>query len=139
MTASDRAVAIAEDARVDLLDALDIGLDLVDAEQAPLVIAEARIANHGRAAAHQADGAVAGFLQPVEHRHRDQVADMDAGRRRIVADIAGDAFLHRQGVEALGIGDLVDEASLIEDVEEIGLELGGHRLALCNRPARHGA
>ncbi len=53
---------------------------------------------------------------------------MDAGGGRVVADIAGDAALGREGVEALGVGDLVDEAPLIEDVEEVGFVLGGHWL-----------
>ena len=49
---------------------------------------------------------------------------MQAGGRRVVADIGGDRPLFACGVEALRIGDLVDEAALVEDAQEIGLELG---------------
>ncbi len=54
---------------------------------------------------------------------------MKAGRRRVIADIGSHGFLGEQFVETCLIGDLVNEAALIERAEEIGLE-PGHNLFL---------
>ena len=62
-------------------------VDRLRRQQLALVVAEGRIADHRGAAAHQRDRPVAGLLQPVEHRDGDQIADVQAGRRRVVADI----------------------------------------------------
>jgi hypothetical protein len=44
---------------------------------------------------------------------------MQAGRRRVIADIGGDRPILRSGVQSLRIGDLVDEAALVEHAQEV--------------------
>ena len=90
-----------------------------DEELAALVLA-GRIAHAGRAAAHERDRlAGAGLLQPVQHHDREQMADMQRRAGAVVADIGGQPALERGLVDALGIGGLVDEASLGEDASGI--------------------
>ena len=54
---------------------------------------------------------------------------MQAGCRRIEADIGRHGFLVEQVIEAAFIGDLMNEAAFLQRVKEIGLELG-HGLRL---------
>ncbi|MNZ98799.1 hypothetical protein D3C78_1181010 [compost metagenome] len=72
---------------------------------------------------------MAGLLHPVQHHDLGEVADMQTRSRRVIADIGGHGFLGEQFVETCLIGDLVNEAALIERAEEIGLE-PGHNLLL---------
>ena len=50
-----------------------------------------------------------------------QAADMEARRRAIEADIAGDGPAGGEGVEPFQVGALMDEAALFEDTQEVGL------------------
>ena len=72
---------------------------------------------------------MAGRLQPMQHHDLDQVPDMQARRRRIIADIGRHDFLGEQLIEAGVVGRLMDETAFLEGVKEIGLELG-HDLSL---------
>ena len=48
------------------------------------------IADLGRAAAHQHDRPVSRLLQPAQHHDLDEVADVEARRGRVEADVGGD-------------------------------------------------
>jgi hypothetical protein len=53
-------------------------------------------------------------------------SNMQRRRRAIEADVAGDRRRVRQAIERLGLGDLMDESSRGEHVEEVGF-IGLHR------------
>jgi anhydro-N-acetylmuramic acid kinase len=120
---------IVENIAVDSLDTGNIGVDLLNTEQLPLIVAKRRVTHHRCAAAHQADGLVAGFLEPIEHGDGDEIADMDAGSRCVIADIGRHSFLLEQCIQTGFIGNLVDEPAFFEGVKEFGLETG-HDLSL---------
>ncbi len=62
---------------------------------------------------------------------------MQAGRRRVEADISRYRFLGEEFVEARFIGDLMNEAAFFQRAEEIGFELG-HDLLLSGADFRIG-
>ena len=64
------------------------------------------------------------LLHAAQHHDLDQAADMERRCGRIEADIARDHLLLRQGVQPRSIGLLVDIATLIEQAQEVGLEIG---------------
>ena len=75
------------------LEALLVGLDLVVGEELARLVLARRVADARRAAAHQRDRPVAGLLEPAQHHDREQVADVEARRRAVEADIGGDHAL----------------------------------------------
>ena len=105
-----RAVAEAEEAREDLADAGDVGVDIRRAQQLAALVLAGGIADLGGAAAHEHDGAVAMLLQPAQQHDLHQAADMQGIRRGVEADIAGDAALAGERVQRLQIGALVEIA-----------------------------
>ena len=72
---------------------------------------------------------MAGFLQPIQQRDRDEIANVQAGRRRIISDITRDNAVRRLFIQCVRIGDLMNEATLFENVEDIRL-VGGLGLML---------
>ncbi len=82
-------------------DAGDVRLDLLGRQQQALLRLAARIADHAGAAADDRDRRVAEALQPRQPHHREQRADVQARRRRIEADVGGDAFGREQRRAAL--------------------------------------
>ena len=60
----------------------DVGLDLLGRQQIALLRLAARIADHAGAAADERDRRVAEPLQAREAHHGEQVADVQARRRR---------------------------------------------------------
>ena len=89
-------------------------------EQLARLVAAGRVAHLGSAAAHQGDRPVAGLLQPAQHHDRHEMADMQRVRGAVVADVAGDAArLARQRVEPGRVGDLMEEAALLEDAQQV--------------------
>ena len=88
-----RAVAEGEQALEHAADAGDVGVDLLVGQQLAAFILAAWVADLGRPAAHQHDRLVPGLLQAAQHHDLDQVADMEARRGGVEADIAGDDFL----------------------------------------------
>ncbi len=122
-----RAVAEGQEALEHASDAGDVGVDLRIGQQLAALVLAGRIADLGRAAAHQHDRLVTGLLQPAQHHDLDKAADVKARRGRVEADVAGHDLLRRQGVEALGVGQLVDVAALVEQLQERGTVLGHAR------------
>ena len=116
-----RPVAKGKELGEDLLDAVQIVVDLLIRQERARIVAKARIADAGRAAAHQGDRLVPGLLEPAQHHDLDEAADMKAFRRRIEADIARHSLLHGRLVEGGLVGKLMDETALREDAQEIGL------------------
>jgi len=104
----------------------DVGVDRVFGQQLAALVLARRVADLGRAAAHQGDRPVAGLLHPAQQHDLHQVPDMQRIRRRIEADIAGDRPLGRQGVQRLEVGALVDIAARVEQAQQVGLEPAGH-------------
>ena len=84
----------------------------VVAHRAGLVLAGG-VADHRGAAAHQRDRLVAALLQPVQHHHGQEVADVQRPRGAVIADIGGGLSLRGKRVEALEIGALVNEAAFL--------------------------
>ena len=104
------AIAEADEARERAPDAVLVPFDLIEGEQAPALVAAGRIADAGRAAAHQGDRLAAGLLQPMQHHDRQEMPDMQGRGRAVVAHIGGELAGPCLGVEALGIGALVDDS-----------------------------
>ena len=78
----------------------DIGGDLGVGEKLARLVLAGRIADLGGAAADQHDRPVPGLLQFAQHHDAEQIADMQARRRAVEADIAGDGFGAGEPVEA---------------------------------------
>ena len=71
---------------------------------------------------------LAGLLQPAQHHDLDEVADVQARRRRVEADIGGDRAGRTGLVQLHRMGDLMDVAPRLHGLEEVGLEGGvGHQ------------
>jgi hypothetical protein len=78
---------------------VDPGGDHVRRVELALGGLEARVADHAGGAADQGDRLVAGFLEALEDEHGDQVAEVQAVRRRVEAAIERYRFLSQQLVE----------------------------------------
>ena len=100
----------------------DVGVDLLLGEQLPRFIPARRIADLGRAAAHEHDGTMAGLLQAAQQHDLHQAADVQAVGGRIEADIGRDHAGLGARIEARGIRDLMNEAALAQSAQEVGLE-----------------
>ncbi len=120
---------VIEVVRENALDRGDVAFNGVDGHQLPCIVLEGWIADHAGAAAHQRNRLMSGLLHPVQHHDLNQTAGVKTWRCRIKADIGGHGFLGEQFVETRLVGDLVNEAALVERAEEIGLE-PGHNLFL---------
>ena len=81
------------------IEAMLASIASVGEQLAALVLARG-IADLGRPAAHQHDRLVPGLLQAAQQHDLHQVADVERGRGRVEADIAGHDLPLRQGVEA---------------------------------------
>jgi hypothetical protein len=62
---------------------------------------------------------VAVALQMSQRHDLDQMTDMQAVGGRVEADIGGERSL-QGGAQAGLVGNLLDEAALVEDIEDIG-------------------
>jgi hypothetical protein len=116
-----------EDLGEDDLDALLVGVDLLDGADGARLVLAGGVAHPRRAAAHQRDRLVARLLQPVEHHDGEEIADVQRRRRAVVADVGDGLALGGERVETREIRALVDEAALVERVEEVGLVFGHGR------------
>ena len=96
----DRAGAEIEKAREHGADRGDIGVDLLGGEQRAARVLAGGIADLAGAATHQRDRTMPGLLQPSQHHDGQQIADMQARRGRIEADIGRDRARRGLGVEA---------------------------------------
>src|SRR4029453_19320384 len=65
------------------------------------------------------------LLQLAQHHDAEQVADMEARRGTIKADIAGDALASEQLVQARLVGRLMNEAAGLQLAQEIRFD-GAH-------------
>ena len=90
-------------------DAGDVRLDLLGATAAGAPATCRSVADHAGATADERDRRVPEALQARERHHRQQRADVQARRRRIEADIGGDA----PGASTLGeaFGGVVEQAA----------------------------
>ena len=120
-TSVRRPVAEGQEAFEHAFDAGDILRDEVGRQQLARFVLEAGIPDLAGAAAHQHDRLVACLLQLAQHHDRHQMADMERGRGGIEADIARHHLFRGEGVEPLGIGQLVDIAARFQKAQEIGL------------------
>ena len=123
------AIAEIEKTPEHLADAGEIGADLLDGEKLPRFVLERRVADFGGAATHQGDRPVAGLLHPAQHHDLHQRSRVQRGSGCIKPDIAADLARHGGGIEPFRVGDLVDESSGRQYVEEVGFELA-HRASL---------
>ena len=84
----------------------------------PGLVAARGVADAGGAATEQDEGAVAVLLEQAEDHDADQVADVEAVRGAIEADIGRDRTGLHRGAQGLGVGTLKDEAARGRFVEE---------------------
>ena len=122
-----RPVTKRQEALEHLADAGDIRVDIGIAQELPALVLAGRIADLGRPAAHQDDRLVPRLLHPAQDHDLDEASDMEARRGRVEADVAGHDLPLRQGVQPGGVGQLVDVAALVEQLEEGGTVLGHSR------------
>ncbi len=122
-----RPVTEGQEAFEDPLDRGDVGVDRLGGEQLAGLVLEAWIADLRGSAAHQHDRLVPGLLEPAEHHDLDEAADVERRRGGVEAYVAGDDLRLSERVEALGVGELVDEAALVERAEEGGFVVGHGR------------
>jgi hypothetical protein len=101
-------------------DALQVRLQLVGPEQGTLPGPPPGVAHHARAATGQGQGAVAGQLEPAQGEEGEQVADVEAARRRVEARVHGHPAAVEERQQGL-VGDLVQEATPAKLLGE-----GGH-------------
>ena len=125
-----RTPAIAEIAAENALHPRDVGVDLVRRQKRALIGAEAGITHLGRAATHQGDRAVAGFLPPAQKHDVEQMAHMQRFGGRIISDIAGDGPFDQRIVKALQIGTIGQKATRDDLAQEIRFGLVGHRASV---------
>ena len=94
-----------------LPEAVDVVLNEFRGQHLAHGILARRIANHARAAAQEGDGTMAGALH-VGHGHEgDKVADVQAVRRGIEADIKRDLFFFEQLTDFVFVRQLRDKAA----------------------------
>src|SRR5581483_2130141 len=101
----------------------DVFVDLLARQQLPLLGLAARVADHSGAAPDDRDRRVAEPLHPREAHDGEQRSDVQARRRRIETDVAGDALLRerlRDAVRRLG-----DQPAPLQLVEKIRHEING--------------
>jgi hypothetical protein len=94
----------------------DIDTDLFGRQEIPLLRLAARIADHPGAAADERDRRVTELLEAGQAHHGEQVADVQARRRRVEADVGRDA-LRREGL-AHALGHLRNHAAPLEFLEQ---------------------
>ena len=114
-----RPIAKAQEPLENPLDAGQIGIDLLIPQQLPRLILARRITNLGRPAAHQHDRLVPRLLQMPQHHDRNQIADVQAERRAIKADIGRDRALARRAIQRRRIGDLMNKPARFETGEKV--------------------
>jgi hypothetical protein len=133
----DRAGAEIEKPREHLADRGDVLVDLGVGQQRAARVLAGRIADLARAAAHQGDRTMAGLLQPAQHHDGEKIADMEARRGGIEADIGRDRPRRGPGIQALGVRNLMDESPFCQNAQKIG-PVGAHvwssRDIACLRP-----
>jgi len=101
------------------LDAGHVARDVRVGQQLARLVLARRIADLGRAAAHQHDRLVAGALQPAQHHDLHEAADMQAVGGAVEADIGGSDAALEALLQRLEVGYLMDEAALMDDPEEV--------------------
>jgi hypothetical protein len=84
------------------------------------VVGVGGIADLGGASTHQDDRLVAPLLEPAQLHDLDEIADVKARRGSVEADVARDHLPFRERVQPRRIGELVDVAALVEQLEEGG-------------------
>ena len=115
-----------EELREDRADAGEVLLDHRVGENPAALVLARRVADSRGAAAHQRDRPVAGLLEPVQHHDRQQRADVQRGGGAVEADIGRDRLRFGELVERVRLRHLVDEATLGQNVKEIGF-VAAHR------------
>ena len=115
-----RPVAENEQALEHRPDPGDILVDRGIGQHLAAFVAPRGVADPRGPAAHQHDRLVPCLLQPPQHHDLHEAADMERRRGGIETDIARHDLLGGERIEALGVGDLVDIAALVEHAQEIG-------------------
>ena len=93
-----------------LLEAVAVVLDGIPGHHGAQIRAAGGVADHGRAAADQRDGAVAGHLEAFHQAQGHKVAHMEGIRCGIEADIEGSFALVDETADFFLVRDLGDEA-----------------------------
>ena len=117
-----RAVAEFQVVREALLDARHVGVDLLRRQKLTRLVAARRVADLGRAAAHQRDRLVAGLLPPAQQHDLREVADMQRIGGAVEANIGRARARRQQLVEPRRVAALMHHAALVHDPHEIRLE-----------------
>ncbi|MNU28990.1 hypothetical protein D3C71_174370 [compost metagenome] len=104
-------------------DARDVAFDLPLREHRPRRIAEARIAEHGRASAHERNDPVPACSKVAHRDQRHEVSYVQAVRGGVEPDVCGDRPGRQYFIECCKIGALAHEPSLLHELEEGRAEL----------------
>ena len=100
-------------------DALEVALDRLEVEQLALVLLAAGVADHAGAAAGEGDRPVTRLLEPPERAQLQEVAHVEAVRRRVEPGVDGEAGVV-EPLRQLGVGHLVDQAAEGEVLRQRG-------------------
>ncbi len=87
-------------------------VDLGFGQKLPALVLAGWIADLGRAAANQRDRPMPAALQHAKHHDADEIADMQAWRGAIEADIGGDRAFRGQRAQPFLVGNLMDVTAL---------------------------
>ncbi len=120
-----RAVAEAEERPERARDTGHVRGDRFIGQHLPAFVLAGRIPDPRRATAHENDRAVPVPLQQPQDHDLHEAADMQAVGRAVEADIGRHRARAQRGVERVGVGRLVDEATLRRFVQEVA---GRHRV-----------
>ena len=119
------AVAESEEMFKDHAHAFHVACDLCVVQQLPRFLPARRVADPGRAAAHENDGLVAVALKKAQPHDRHQRPHVKAVGGTVEAAIGGDGVFAQGGVEARFVGALMQKPTLGNDTQEIRFG-GGH-------------
>ena len=108
-----------DEARHLLLEAFDVIFDGLARHHGAHIGAAGGVADHARAAADEDDGLMAGILHVAHGDELHEVADVQAVRRGIEADIEGDALAAELFVELVLVHRLLDKAARTQRVHYI--------------------
>ena len=101
-------------------DAGPVGGQRLRVEEGPLLGPAAGIAHHAGGPSDQRQRAVAGLLEPAQHQHPDQMAEVEAVGGGVDAEVQNGGRVVEQGGQLPPVGVVVDQAPGLEVCEQGG-------------------
>src|SRR5262249_4884459 len=113
-----RTIAEAQETFETAADRSNVRIDCLLRQQLAAFILARRIADLRRPTAPQDYWLVARLLEPPQEHDRNEIADVQRRCCRVEPDVTGDDPFSRKRIECRGIGNLVDVAALVEQLEK---------------------